>query len=67
MSGSKNKINKACQVATDNDVFDKLRFVNEIGSQVPSQVREEVRTHSIQDTGAIIHGEHYQCGNAHGR
>ena len=43
--------------ATDDDVFDKLRFINEIGTQFPSQLREEVRTHSVQDTSAVIHGE----------
>jgi hypothetical protein len=40
----------------DDDIFDKLRFINEIGAQFPSQLREEVRTHSVQDTGAVIHG-----------
>jgi hypothetical protein len=45
----------ACQAAMDDDVFDKFRFVNEIGTQFPSQLGEEVRTHSVQDTGAIIH------------
>ena len=47
----------ACQAATVDDVFDKLRFVNEIGTQFPSQLGEEVRTHSVQDTGTVIHGE----------
>jgi hypothetical protein len=46
----------ACQAVTDGDVFDKFRFVNEIGTQIHSQVREEVRTHTVQDTSAIIHG-----------
>ena len=46
----------ACQAATVDDVFDKLRFVNEIGTQFPSQLGEEVRTHSVQDTGTVIHG-----------
>ena len=40
----------------DDDVFDKLRFVNEIGTQIRSQVGEEARTHSVEDTGAVIHG-----------
>jgi hypothetical protein len=48
----------ACQAALDDDVFDKLRFVNEIGAQFVSQFGEEARTHSVQDTGAVIHGEH---------
>jgi hypothetical protein len=46
------------QAALDDDVFDKLRFVDEIGTQVPSQFGEESRTHSVQDTGAVIHGGH---------
>ena len=46
------------QVALDDNVFDELCFVNEIGTQLPSQSGEEVRTHSVQDTGAVIHGEH---------
>ena len=46
----------ACQVVMDDDVFDKLRFVNKIGTQIRSQVGEEVRTHSVEDTGAVIHG-----------
>jgi hypothetical protein len=41
----------------DDDVFDKLRFINEIGTQFPSQLGEEDRTYSVQDTGAVIHGE----------
>jgi hypothetical protein len=36
-----------------DDFFDKLRFVNEIRTQIVSQVREEVRTLSVQDTVAI--------------
>jgi hypothetical protein len=47
----------ACQTATDDDVFDKHRFVNEVGTQVLSQPREEARTHSVQTTGAVSHGE----------
>jgi len=62
MSGSKNKINMACQAAMDDDVFDKLHFVNEIGTQFPSQHGEEARTHSVQDTSAVIHGEHQNVG-----
>ena len=54
-SGSKNKINIA--IHAEMNVFDKLRFVNEKGTQIPSQVGEEVRTHNIQDTVAVIHGE----------
>ena len=46
------------QAALDNDVFDKLCFVNEIGTQFVSQFGEEARTHSVQDTGAVIHGGH---------
>jgi hypothetical protein len=55
MSGSKNKINMACQAATIDNVFNKLCFVNKIGTQFPSQPGEEVRTHTVQDTSAIIH------------
>ena len=40
------------------DVFDKLRFVNKVATQLLSQVGEEVRSHRYQDTGAVIdHGE----------
>ena len=53
-SGSKNKINIAIQAAVD-DVLDKLRFVNEIRTQLLSQPGEEVRTHRFQDTSAISH------------
>jgi hypothetical protein len=36
MTGSKNKINMmAYQAAIDDDVFDKLCFVNEIGTSSP--------------------------------
>ena len=55
-SGSKNKINVACPVLED-DVFDKLRFVNNVGTQIPSQIGEERRIHGLQDTAAVIHGE----------
>jgi hypothetical protein len=60
ISGSTNKINMACQAAMDDDVFDKLRFVNEIGTPVPLAARG--RSYSVQDTGAVIHGEHSECG-----
>ena len=56
-SWSKNKISTALQGVTDDDVFDKLRFVNEIGTQGPSQPGEEARTHSFQDTGAVVHAD----------
>ena len=53
----------AChQAATDDDVFDKFRFVDKVGTQCPSQVGEEVRTHNIQGTSAIIHGEQNEIG-----
>ena len=48
----------ASQAALDDDVFDKLRFVDEIGTQFVSQFGEESRTHSVQLTGAVIHGGH---------
>lgn len=48
----------AIQAATVDDVFDKLHFVDEIGTHwLPSQVREEGRPHSTQDTSAVIHEE----------
>ena len=57
MSGSKNKINlMTFQAAIVDDVFDKLRFVNEIGTQFLSQRREEVRNQTVEGTGAVIHG-----------
>lgn len=56
MSWLKNKINRAYQVSTNNDVLDKFHFVDEIGTQCLSQLGEEVRTHRIQDAGAVIHG-----------
>jgi hypothetical protein len=37
-------------MAMDDNVFDKLRFVNETWTQILSQLREEARTHSVQDT-----------------
>ncbi|KAF8351552.1 anticodon-binding protein [Amanita rubescens] len=52
-SGSKNKINTAIQAATVDDLFDKLRFVNEIGAQFLSHLREEVGTHTVQGTVAL--------------
>jgi hypothetical protein len=52
----------ACQAVMDDNVFDKLCFINEIGTQFPSQLREEVRTHSVQDTSAVIHGENQNVG-----
>ena len=45
------------QVTTDNEVFDKLRFVNEIGTKRVSQHGVQVRNHRLQDTGAVIHGK----------
>ena len=57
-SGSEYQINMVLQVVLDDNVFDELCFVDEIGTQLPSQLGEEVRTHSVQDTGAVIHGEH---------
>jgi hypothetical protein len=47
----------ASQVVIDDDVFDELRFVNEIWTQIRPQLGEERRTHSVQDTDAVIHGE----------
>ncbi len=47
----------AYQAAIDDDVFDKLRFVNEIGTQCPPQRGEQVRNHSMEDAGAVIQGE----------
>lgn len=47
----------AFQAVIDDDVFDKLRFVNKIGTQIPPQLGEERRTHCVQDTAAIIHRE----------
>ena len=57
MSGSKNKINMAIQAATVDDLFNKLCFVNEIGAQFLSHLREEVGTHTVQGTVAVIHGD----------
>ncbi len=56
-SGSKNQINMATEAFIDNDVFNKLGFVNEIWTQFLPQVGEERSTHRVQDTGAVIHGE----------
>jgi hypothetical protein len=50
-------MNVACQAVIVDDVFDELRFVNEIWTQIRPQDREERRTHSVQNTGAVIHGE----------
>ena len=55
-SWSKNNINMAtCQAAMDDEVFDELCFVNEIGTKPLLQRGEEVRTKRLQDTGAVIH------------
>ena len=66
-SGSKNKINMASQAVIDDDVFDKLRFVNEIWTQIPSQIGEERRIHGLQDTAAVIHGERWGLGDSRDR
>jgi len=47
----------ATEAFIDNDVFNKLGFVNEIWTQFLPQVGEERSTHRVQDTGAVIHGE----------
>jgi hypothetical protein len=46
----------ACQAVRGDEVFDQLRFVNKIGTQIRSQVGEEVRTHSVEDANVVIHG-----------
>ena len=56
-SGSKNKIDMACQAVIDDNVFDKHRFVNEKRTQILSQLGEEGRTHRVQDAALVIHGE----------
>jgi len=45
----------ACQADIDGDVLDMFCFVNKVGTQIPSQVGEEKRTHSAQDTAAVTH------------
>ena len=52
----------ACQAATVDNIFDKLHFVNEIGTQCLSHRGKEVRNHRVQDTGAVIHGENQNVG-----
>ena len=49
----------AYHTVIDDDIFDKLRFVNKIGIQTTSQPGEGTRTYTAQDTGAVIlwHGE----------
>jgi hypothetical protein len=47
-------MNVACPVVVD-DVFDKLRFVNKVGTQISSHIGEERRIHRLQDTAAVIH------------
>ena len=47
----------AYQTAIVDNVFDKLRFVNEIGTQCASHRREEAGTHTVQGTVAVIHGD----------
>ena len=49
----------ACQAAAVDDLFDKLRFVNEIRAQFLSHLRKEVRTHTVQGTVAVIHGSEH--------
>jgi hypothetical protein len=55
-SGPKNKINVAFQAVVIDNVFDELRFINKVGTQIRPQLGEERRTH-VQNTGAVIHGE----------
>jgi hypothetical protein len=56
-SGSNNEIDIACQAFIDDNAFDKLRFVNEIWTQIPPQLGEERGTHGVQDTDAVVHGD----------
>ena len=51
----------AYQAMINNDVFNKLRFVNEKRTQILSQLGEEVRTHRVQDAALVIHGDNQRC------